>query len=225
MALAVLASFMITCCSVMGATAGYLLWEVIDNPHSLGLYGDLLDPVEASGHLPAVGPHFGNERPGLVTVSSMQSGPRTNILLLGLDQRGEVQHRAFRTDTIMIASLNPKTKEAMLFSIPRDLYVEVPERGKRRIDIVHVLGETQGYPGGGPALLMETIQQDFGIPLDGYVMVNFQGFSEVVDLLGGVDIYVEKEIWDNRYADDRLGEPSEVVRARVERALCSMALR
>jgi LCP family protein required for cell wall assembly len=97
-------------------------------------------------------------------------------------------------------------KEGELFSIPRDLYVEVPEHGKRRINIVHVLGETQGYPGGGPALLMETIEQDFGIHLHGYLMVNFEAFREMVGLLGGVDIYVEKEIWDNRYPDDRGGE-------------------
>jgi LCP family protein required for cell wall assembly len=206
LALALLASFMMTFCSVMGVTAGYLLWQVVENPNSLGLYGDLVDPVEASGHLPAVGPHFGSERPGLMTVSSVQSGRRTNILLLGLDQRGELQHRAVRTDTIMIASLDLETKHAVLFSIPRDLYVEVPENGKRRINIVHVLGETQGYPGGGPALLMDTIRQDFGIPLDGYVMVNFQGFREIVDVLGGADIYVEKEILDSKYPDDRGGE-------------------
>jgi LCP family protein required for cell wall assembly len=106
----------------------------------------------------------------------------------------------------MIASLHADTNEALLFSIPRDLYVEVPGHGKRRINIVHVLGETENYPGGGPALLMDTIQQDFGIPPHGYVMIDFQGFRETVDLLGGVDIYVDKEIWDNHYPDDRGGE-------------------
>ena len=201
--LAVLTSFMMTFCSVMGVASGYLFWKAIEIPYVYNVYRSLVQPLEASGLLPPVGPRFENVPPEEATGLATWGNPRFNILLLGLDQRWQVQHRSFRTDTIMVASLNPDAKEGVLFSIPRDLYVEVPGHGKRRINIVHVLGETQGYPGGGPALLMETIRRDFGIPLHGYVMVNFQGFREIVDLLGGVDIYVEKEIWDNKYPDDR----------------------
>jgi LCP family protein required for cell wall assembly len=201
-ALALLLSFTMTFCSVVGAGSGYFLWEVI----GLSQLHSLLQPLEAGALAPLVGPRFGNAPPEDGAALAMEGGPRFNILLLGLDQRGQVQHRAFRTDTIMIASLNTETKQGTLFSIPRDLYVEVPEHGKRRINIVHVLGETQGYPGGGPALLMETVQHNFGIRVHGYAMINFQGFRDIVDLLGGVDIYVEKEIWDHRYPDDRGGE-------------------
>jgi LCP family protein required for cell wall assembly len=205
--LALLASFLMTSCSVVGVGAGYLFYEVIiEVPYVYNLYRNLIQPLEASGFLPTVGPRFENVPPEEATVLAMRGNPHTNILLLGLDQRWEVQHRSFRTDTIMIASLNSETKEAMLFSIPRDLNVEVSGYGKRRINIVHVLGETQAYPGGGPALLRDTIEQNFGIPLHGYVMINFQGFRETVDLLGGVDIYVEKEIWDSKYPDDRGGD-------------------
>ncbi len=203
LALAVLTSLLMTFCSVMGVASGYLFWDAVEIPYIYNVYRSLVQPLEASGLVPPVGPRFEDVPPEQATALALHSGGRVNIILLGLDQRWQVQHRSFRTDTIMIASLNPETNEGMLFSLPRDLYVEVPGHGKRRINIVHVLGETQGYPGGGPALLMETIRQDFGITLDGYVMVNFQGFREVVDLLGGVDIYVEKEIWDNHYPDDR----------------------
>jgi LCP family protein required for cell wall assembly len=195
-----------TLCTIAGVASGYLFYEVIEIPYFYDLFRTLVHPLEASGLLPVVGPRFENVPEGQVAELGVQGNPRVNILLVGLDQRGQAQHRSFRTDTIMVASLHSDTNEALLFSIPRDLYVEVPGHGKRRINTAHVLGETQNYPGGGPALLMDTIQQDFGIPLSGYVMINFQGFKETVNLLGGVDIYVDEEIWDNHYPDDRGGE-------------------
>jgi LCP family protein required for cell wall assembly len=224
-ALALLASLMMTFCSVMGVASGYLFYEVIEVPYFYDLYRNLVQPLEASGLAPYIGPRFENVPPEEATALAIQTNPRFNILLLGLDQRWQVQHRSFRTDTIMIASLNRETKEAMLFSMPRDLYVEVPGHGKRRINIVHVLGETQGYPGGGPALLMDTIEQDFGIPLHGYVMINFFGFREIVDLLGEVDIYVEKEIWDPKYPDDRGGDMTIHIPAGQQHMDSEMLLR
>jgi LCP family protein required for cell wall assembly len=220
-ALALVTSFMITSCSMVGAASGYFLWEAIRMPHLHGL----VQPLGASALVPLVGPRFEDISAEDATILDLQGGSRFNILLLGLDQRGEVQHRAFRTDTIMISSLVTETKEGVLFSIPRDLYVDVPEHGKRRINIVHVLGETQEYPGGGPALLMETIRQNFGIPIHGYIMINFFGFRDIVDLLGGVDIYVEKEIWDNRYPDDRGGEITIHIPAGQQQMDSEMLLR
>lgn len=206
--IALLASLTMTICTVAGVASGYLFYELIEIPYFHEIYRSLVHPLEASGLFPSVGPRFEDVPAEQATQLALaqEGGSRINILLVGLDQRWEVQHRAFRTDTIMIASLDTETNEAMLFSIPRDLYVEVPGHGKRRINIAHVLGETQNYPGGGPALLMDTIQQDFGIPLQGHVMINLQSFRDAVDLLGGVDIYVDKEIWDNAYPDDRGGE-------------------
>jgi len=206
LSIALIASLTMTLCTIAGVASGYLFYEVIEIPYFYDLYRTLVHPLEASGLLPVVGPRFEDVPEGQVAEIDVQGNPRINILLVGLDQRWEVQHRSFRTDTIMIASLHADTNEALLFSIPRDLYVEVPGHGKRRINTAHVLGETQNYPGGGPALLMDTIQQDFGIPLSGYVMISFQGFKETVDLLGGVDIYVDEEIWDSHYPDDSGGE-------------------
>jgi LCP family protein required for cell wall assembly len=195
-----------TSCTVLGVASGYIFYELIEIPYFYDVYRTLVQPLEASGLLPTVGPRFENVPPEQATALAIHGNPRINILLVGIDKRWEVPHTSFRTDTIMVASLHAETNESSLFSIPRDLYVEVPGHGRRRINIAHVLGETQGYPGGGPALLMDTIQQNFGIPLHGYVMMDFQGFREIVDLLGGVDIYVEKEIWDYKYPDDRGGE-------------------
>jgi LCP family protein required for cell wall assembly len=206
LSIALVASLTITLCTIAGVASGYLFYELVEIPYFYDLFRTLVHPLEASGLLPAVGPRFENVPAEQTAELGVQGNPRVNILLVGLDQRGEAQNRSFRTDTIMIASLHSDTNEAVLFSIPRDLYVEVPGHGKRRINTAHVLGEMEKYPGGGPALLMDTIQQDFGIPLDGYVMINFAGFREAVDLLGGVDIYVDKELWDYHYPDDHGGE-------------------
>jgi LCP family protein required for cell wall assembly len=206
LSIALIASLAMTLCTVAGVASGYLFYELIEIPYFYDLYRSLVHPLEASGLLPAVGPRFENVPEEESAEFGTQGNPRVNVLLVGLDQRWQVQHRAFRTDTMMVASLHADTNEALLFSIPRDLYVEVPGHGKQRINVAHVLGETKDYPGGGPALLMDTVQQNFGIPLHGYIMIDFQGFRETIDLLGGVDIYVDKEIWDNKYPDDRGGE-------------------
>jgi LCP family protein required for cell wall assembly len=206
LALAIATFVVLTFCSTMGVLSGYLFYRVIEIPYMYDLYKVLVQPLEASGQNPLVGPRFESVSPEQATALAMEGNPRYNILLLGLDQRGQAQHRSFRTDAIMIASLDLETRDAMLFSIPRDLYVEVPGHGKQRINVVHVLGETHNYPGGGPALLGDTIEKDFGIPTHGYVMINFQGFRDIVDLLGGVDIDVEKDIWDYSYPDDHGGE-------------------
>ncbi len=225
LAFALLASLTMAFCSVMGIASGYLLWEGLDIPYFDDLYLSVAQPLQAGALLPFVGPRFESVRPEQATAVAMQDSPRFNVLLLGLDQQGHAQHRSFRTDTMMIASLNLETHEGVLLSIPRDLYVEVPGYGSRRINIVHVLGETEGYPGGGPALLMETIQQDFGIPIHGYVMINLQGFTELVDLLDGVDIYVEKEIWDNKYPDGRGGQMTLHIPAGQQHMDSEMLLR
>jgi LCP family protein required for cell wall assembly len=225
LALALLASLVITFCSVMGVACGYFLYEGLDIPYLHNLDRYLVRSVEASSLVPCVGPRFENASLGRATLPDIQLGRRVNILLLGLDQRGQAEHRAFRTDTIMIASLNPNTKEGLLFSIPRDLGVDVPGYGQRRINVVHATGEMQAYPGGGPALLRDTVERDFGIPIDGYVMVNFEGFREVVDLLGGVDIYVEKEICDNMYPNDRGGRMTMYIPAGQQHMDSEMLLR
>jgi len=224
-ALAFVASFLMVLCSVMGVASGYLLWEALHFPYPSDFYRDLVQPLAAGALLPLVGPRFEDVPPEQATAQAMQDNPRFNVLLLGLDQRVQAQHRAFRTDTIILASLSLETGEAVLFSIPRDLYVDVPGYGQRRINIVHLLGETRGYPGAGPALLSDTIQQDFGTPMHGYVMINLQGFRQIVDVLGGVDIYVEKDIWDNKYPDDRGGEMTIHIQAGQQHMDGEMLLR
>ena len=129
---------------------------------------------------------------------------RVNLLILGIDQRpGE--SGPWRTDTMMVISIDPQSKSAGLLSIPRDLWVEIPGVGMERINTAHVYGDLNQVPGGGPSLAKKTVQYNLGEPIHYYVRANFTAFQQVVDLIGGVDIYVEREINDPFYPDMNYG--------------------
>ncbi len=110
---------------------------------------------------------------------------QVNILVLGSDWRPGA---GYRTDVILLVSLNPKLGTASLVSFPRDLYVDIPGRGKNRINTAH--------PAGGFPLTVATFQQNFGITIDYYVLTNFQGFVSIVDSLGGIDVYAARNLTD-----------------------------
>ncbi len=107
--------------------------------------------------------------------------------LLGSDTRGG---QSFRTDTIVIAALRPKSGQVTLISIPRALSVYVPSYGMQRVNTAYEYGEIYHYPGGGPASLKDTLLYNLGIRIDHIAMVDFDGFRQIVDTLGGVDVPV-----------------------------------
>lgn len=104
---------------------------------------------------------------------------------------------AWRTDSIIYVRINPTTKVVGMLSIPRDLWVYIPNHGYDRINTADYQGESEGYPGGGPALLNETLLMNLGIGFDRYIRVNFEGFKEIINILGGIDVDVEcsVELW------------------------------
>lgn len=142
------------------------------------------------------------QAPSEPTPPSWDQG-RVNILLLGVDQRPcEDTGGAWRTDTMILVSLDPETKTASMLSFPRDLWVEIPTIGPNRLNAAHFFGEAYDYPGGGPALAKRTIQDNFAVPVHYYIRINFDGFRRVVDALGGIDIEVKEPIWDDHYPTD-----------------------
>ena len=108
-----------------------------------------------------------------------------NILLLGVDDFGA---NNFRTDVIILASINPKYKTVSLISFPRDLYVTIPGYWSNRINTAWSLG--------GFELLAQTFEVNFGIRPDKYMMVNYNGFKDVVNSLGGIEVNVTEELQD-----------------------------
>lgn len=131
----------------------------------------------------------------------LNNGQETvNFLLIGSDRR---PGGSFRTDTMVIAILRPNEGQVSLISIPRDLWVYIPEWGNNRINTAYQRGISVGYPGGGPGLLKDTILYNLGIRIDHTALVEFDGFRQIVDALGGVDVPVSCA-----YTDWRLIDPS-----------------
>lgn len=123
--------------------------------------------------------------------------PRTNVLVLGVDARPG-DSMATRTDTIILLTVNPDEPYMGMLSIPRDLYVDIPGYAANRINAAHVLGELEGE-GLGPAKAIETVEANFGVPVDRYLRLNFEGFVAIVDAAGGVTVDVEKSFVDTAY--------------------------
>ncbi|WP_439957423.1 LCP family glycopolymer transferase [Oceanobacillus oncorhynchi] len=107
-----------------------------------------------------------------------------NILLLGVDERdGDVG----RSDTMILLSLNPRTDSMLMLSIPRDTYVNIPDRGMDKINHAYAFGEA-AQTGGGTELSVETVEEAFDLPIHSYVRVNMEGFQQGIDALGGVTV-------------------------------------
>jgi LCP family protein required for cell wall assembly len=142
--------------------------------------------IDAIGRVPDVGKHL---TPGGAGIE--------NFLLVGSDSRAgtdpsspdaggigtEADVSGHRSDTIMILRRDKATGDASLLSIPRDLWVQVPGHdGKRRINSAF---------NDGPQVLVQTLQQELGLPIHHYVEIDFSGFKSLVDALGGVQICVD----------------------------------
>ncbi|MHB1133995.1 MAG: LCP family protein [Chloroflexota bacterium] len=136
------------------------------------------------------------------------SGGRVNVLLLGLDQRPVENGQPSRSDTIMVATLEPRSQSAALLSIPRDLWVAFPQNAAgltgHKVNTAHFFGQDWKYPdgknaNGGPELAKRTVEYNLGIPIHYYARIDFKGFEKAVDLVDGIDIDVPNEIVDHAY--------------------------
>lgn len=129
-------------------------------------------------------------------------GEVVNVLLLGRDTSLDI--RSYRTDVIIIVSVNRTTNTVTMLSIPRDLYVYIPGWTMNRINTAANHGDAISYPGGGPALLAQTILYNLGIPIHYYAMIDFDGFKNAVNTFGGVDVPVTCAMQDWRLKSPEL---------------------
>ncbi|MFC9417764.1 LytR family transcriptional regulator [Bacillus mobilis] len=101
-----------------------------------------------------------------------------SILLMGTDQR---ESETSRSDSLMLFTLNPKTKSMKITSIPRDTYTEIIGKGKK--DKIN-----HAYAFGGVDMAVKTVENFLNVPVDHYIEVNMAGFKDIVDAVGGVDV-------------------------------------
>lgn len=112
------------------------------------------------------------------TTESMKEDGVINVLLIGNDSR--LAGDDGRSDAMILVSISDKTKTITMTSLLRDMYVEIPGHDGNRLNAA--------YSYGGPDLLMQTIEENFDIPVHRYALVNFQAFANLVDAVGGVDL-------------------------------------
>jgi polyisoprenyl-teichoic acid--peptidoglycan teichoic acid transferase len=111
---------------------------------------------------------------------------RNNILLLGIDLT-PAENMVGRSDTIVLSTINPLKPYVGMLSIPRDLWVNIPGYGENRINTAHFFAEAN-KTGDGPLAAMETIRQNFGVDVDYFLRIRFEGFKDVINAMGGVDL-------------------------------------
>lgn len=139
------------------------------------------------------------QRKSVNVASDTGSGEPANFLLIGSDTRSfidtEEDEESFggenedatvgqRSDTMMIIHVDPKAKKTVVIAIPRDTLVDIPGIGRKKIN-----ASFNADLGGGPDKVIETIQTNFNVPIHHYVEIDFQSFQEIVDALGGVNVY------------------------------------
>ncbi|HAG11221.1 MAG TPA: transcriptional regulator [Desulfotomaculum sp.] len=131
--------------------------------------------------------------PGVpTTLDALKPTPKSmTVLLLGADSRpGEVTGR---TDSIIVAHVDTTQKRLSLLSVPRDTKVEIPRHGTDKINCANVYG--------GPALTADVVSDLIGTPVKYYTLVNWDGFKDIVDILGGITIDVDKRMYYYSRAD------------------------
>jgi polyisoprenyl-teichoic acid--peptidoglycan teichoic acid transferase len=115
-----------------------------------------------------------------------------NILLMGIDEVPGTQRLAGRSDTMLVVRIDPQAESASILSIPRDTQVQIPQVGLAKVN--------EANADGGPALARDVVSQTLGqLPLDRYVRVSTEAFREIVNELGGVDVFVPKPM---KYTDE-----------------------
>lgn len=116
-----------------------------------------------------------------------------NIALFGIDS---TDGGTGRSDSIMIATIDPVHNKLKITSVMRDSYVNIPDRGMDKIN--------HAYAFGGPQLAIKTLNQNFGLNIDKFVSVNFSSLPKIIDSLGGIDLNIRPDELDyiNSYIND-----------------------
>ena len=166
------------------------------------------DPSRFSVIQDLIGASVGSGDPGTSPVWGGKTS--INILLLGVDKRSDSEDQ--NADVIIIAHVDLIDQKIAAVSIPRDLLVEVPGIGPEKINSAYNYGIKADPESkvSGVVLMRDTIESVFGVFIDGYIMVDFNGFTEVIDAMDGVVVDVPTAIIDEEYPTDDFG--TEVVR-------------
>ena len=184
----------------------------VTNGGSVVVIEEVPSTVNIPGLPPIVIPKPGNRTPTQVPVTPTLDIPlpiwdgkdRVTVLLLGIDQRDDERGLPTRSDTMIIASLDPVNLTGSMLSLPRDLWVPIPGHGENKLNTAHFFGELD-KEGSGLQAARRTVQYNFGVPINYVARVDFAGFERLIDAVGGITIDVDRAILDNDYPNEKYG--------------------
>jgi LCP family protein required for cell wall assembly len=135
-------------------------------------------------------------------------GNAFTVLLLGSDNDAKFSGNEVLTQSMILARVNPATKQVTMLSIPRDLYVPLSSGGTNKID--------QAYLHGGVDTAIATVEHDFGVHVDHYAWIGLLGLIHLIDAVGGVDVVAGNPVLDDFYPKDLGGNsPFDIERVAV----------
>jgi LCP family protein required for cell wall assembly len=146
----------------------------------------------------------GEEDPNQGKSGSVLNWGRINILLLGsdTDEKPAWGGNSFLAQTVIVVSVDTRTHDVDMLSIPRDYYIRIPGYGLDKLDTAFSHGGSTNNNMSGVGLVEDTLDQDFGIKINFYAWVGLQGFIKVIDTVHGVDVNVMHPVVDDTYPDD-----------------------
>ena len=165
------------------STSDESFWEYMVSTSKDYLGNRLTEPISALGSSPE-------------DVIEGYKEDRVNILLLGVGGKGH--DGGYLTDTIILASYKPSTEQVSMLSIPRDLIIPIPGYGWRKVNNLYSIAEVND-PGTGGDYTKQILSQIFDEQIPYYIRLDFKGFTELIDLIGGVDVEVPNTLSDYQY--------------------------
>ena len=127
-------------------------------------------------------------------LAASKPGKPLDILILGSDRRAGQPYLGARSDTLLLVRLDPKSGSISMLSVPRDLLVDIPGYGQNKINAAYSLG--------GAKLSLEVTKQLLGVPINDFVDINFAGFEQVINKLGGAYLMIDRRYYNNTAITD-----------------------
>ena len=167
--------------------------------------GNELDLPSVSISIPATDIGVDVSLPGVSTTAPRPWRPedRINILVLGLDRRpGEPEDASYRADTMFVASFDKHAGRMQLLAIPRDAWADIPYGdtlgvwAQNKINAAYSYGQFYKYPGGGAAACVAAVEKNFNLDVHHFVVIDWVGFVELIEAIGGIEITVPAAISD-----------------------------
>ena len=159
----------------------------------------IIQPTMVNAEGTPIGPNVPLQAVSGPAAKPWDGASRVTVLIMGLDysdwrKQTEGWTDASRTDSMILLTVDPLSKTAGMLSIPRDMWVNIPNYGNYKINQAYYFGELNKLPGGGPGLAINTVEKFIGVPIDYYAQIDFAAFSDFIDALGGIEIDVPNEI-------------------------------